>query len=153
MMWRFEARVRALGYSLFNPLMVTVPPRLKRWYVKGFDDSIPTGNMSLINPTEEMESHAFLFIIGAHHSGTSLFKELFGMHPSASDHHNTPFPEDEGQYFQSVYNVCRCVFACLYLIITGHDGLWSLVQLLIRPPRLHERNARGCHAREQGHLV
>ena len=128
MMWKYEARVKALGYSLFNPLMVTVPPRLKRWYIKGFDASIPTGNLSLINPVEEMESHNFLFIIGAHHSGTSLFKELFGMHPSASDHNNTPFPEDEGQYFQSVYNVCLLLQWCILSFSCSQDttafGAW-----------------------------
>ena len=51
----------------------------------------------------EMEAHRYVFVIGAHHSGTSLLKELLALHPNISTHTNTTAPENEGAHLQSVY--------------------------------------------------
>ena len=51
----------------------------------------------------EVEKHRYVFLIGAHHSGTSLLKELLALHPDISTHTNTTVPENEGALFQSVY--------------------------------------------------
>lgn len=44
-----------------------------------------------------------IFIIGLHRSGTSLLADLVGSHPDVSSFRETGFPEDEGQFLQSVY--------------------------------------------------
>eukprot|EP00049_Salpingoeca_infusionum_P001501 m.48771 g.48771 ORF g.48771 m.48771 type:complete len:500 (-) comp11059_c0_seq1:309-1808(-) len=58
-----------------------------------------------LSPTlpKEMQGHTFAFVIGAHHSGTTITDLLLGEHEEASRLTNTHAKEDEGQHVQSVY--------------------------------------------------
>jgi hypothetical protein len=49
------------------------------------------------------ERHRFIFIGGAHRSGTTLLADCLGDHPAISGLRNTNVPMDEGQFLQSVY--------------------------------------------------
>ena len=60
--------------------------------------------------TEEMARHRFLFVVGAHHSGTSLFASLLALHPDISAITNASVPENEGVHLQSIYKVSHNVF-------------------------------------------
>ena len=50
-----------------------------------------------------IDSHKFLFVIGEHHSGTSLLKLLLGVNRDVSGLEHTHRPEDEGSHIQTVY--------------------------------------------------
>lgn len=50
-----------------------------------------------------MTSHQFVFIGGLHRSGTSLVHEILRGSPVATGFVNTGFPQDEGQFLQTVY--------------------------------------------------
>jgi hypothetical protein len=50
-----------------------------------------------------MTSHQFVFIGGLHRSGTSLVHEILRGSPVATGFINTGFPQDEGQFLQTVY--------------------------------------------------
>eukprot|EP00043_Microstomoeca_roanoka_P005597 m.56806 g.56806 ORF g.56806 m.56806 type:complete len:202 (+) comp13033_c1_seq2:247-852(+) len=62
-------------------------------------------NVLALSPTlpEEMKPHKFVFVIGAHHSGTTLLDLLISEHEDASALTGTHKPEDEGQHVQTVY--------------------------------------------------
>ena len=45
---------------------------------------------------EELMNHTFCFIVGAHHSGTSLLHLLLGFYANVSIMFKTGVPEDEG---------------------------------------------------------
>eukprot|EP00054_Salpingoeca_dolichothecata_P005158 m.33385 g.33385 ORF g.33385 m.33385 type:complete len:408 (+) comp15220_c0_seq1:76-1299(+) len=49
-------------------------------------------------------SHKFCFVIGTHHSGTSLFNLLLQEHPDVSGLQGTHKPENEGQHVQNIYD-------------------------------------------------
>lgn len=48
-------------------------------------------------------AHRFIFIGGAHRSGTTLLADCLGDHPAISGLRNTGVPMDEGQFLQNVY--------------------------------------------------
>jgi len=50
-----------------------------------------------------MTSHQFVFIGGLHRSGTSLVHEILRGSPLATGFSGTGFPQDEGQFLQTVY--------------------------------------------------
>jgi len=50
-----------------------------------------------------MTTHQFVFIGGLHRSGTSLVHEILRGSPVATGFVNTGFPQDEGQFLQTVY--------------------------------------------------
>ena len=52
-----------------------------------------------------LENHRFLFIVGSHHSGTSLVREILKSNTRVSVHTNTDRPEDEGQFLQHLYPI------------------------------------------------
>ena len=56
---------------------------------------------------DKLRSHKFAFVIGAHHSGTSVLKSILQQHPSISAHGTASSLHeswvDEGQHLQSVY--------------------------------------------------
>ena len=54
-----------------------------------------------------MRQYRFLFVCGLHRSGTSLVFQSLREHPSVSGFSNTPSPEDEGQFLQTVYPPAR----------------------------------------------
>ena len=54
-----------------------------------------------------MRQYKFLFVCGLHRSGTSLVFQSLRGHPSVSGFSNTPSPEDEGQFLQTVYPPAR----------------------------------------------
>ena len=54
---------------------------------------------------ERLENHRFLFIVGSHHSGTSLMREILKSNTRVSVHTNTDRPEDEGQFLQHLYPI------------------------------------------------
>ena len=70
--------------------------------------------LPVLDPAAEMARHRFLFIVGINHSGTSLFKLLWGRHPDATDMLGVGTLENEGQFGQTVYPVrwtrCRSLF-------------------------------------------
>ena len=155
MMWKFEGRVNRLGYSLFAPSTLLPPTMFSSRYLKGFESSYPdpsTWPAPLIDWKPEFESHRYLFIVGSHHSGTSLFKELFGRHPMISEHLDTHVDEDEGQYLQTVYNVrmvgnntgLNLFHSTAYkphTALTVHCGIWAVVLLRSQARSLHGRDA------------
>jgi hypothetical protein len=49
----------------------------------------------------------FVFIAGLHKSGTSILFKCLKAHPQISAFHNTGFPEDEGQFLQTVYPIAK----------------------------------------------
>lgn len=65
------------------------------------DDAWPAGRGSG-DPSASM-----LFLAGLHRSGTSLLAELVARHPEISGLTGTGFPEDEGQFVQTVYPLAR----------------------------------------------
>ncbi len=54
-----------------------------------------------------MNSHKFIFVIGLHKSGTSIFANSLKAHSEVSGFHETGFPEDEGQFLQSVFPIAK----------------------------------------------
>eukprot|EP00045_Choanoeca_perplexa_P004367 m.37707 g.37707 ORF g.37707 m.37707 type:complete len:443 (+) comp12536_c0_seq1:141-1469(+) len=50
-----------------------------------------------------MAKHTFCFVVGAHHSGTTLTDLLLAQHANATALRGTHKPEDEGQHLQEVY--------------------------------------------------
>ncbi len=50
-----------------------------------------------------MISHQMVFIGGLHRSGTSLVHEILRGSPEATGFTGTGFPQDEGQFLQTVY--------------------------------------------------
>ena len=67
--------------------------------------------LPVLDPAAEMAKHRFLFIVGINHSGTSLFKLLWGRHPDATDMLGVGTLENEGQFGQTVYPVGLTLFA------------------------------------------
>lgn len=49
----------------------------------------------------------YIFVCGLHKSGTSLFAQMLASHPDVSSFSNTGFPQNEGQFLQSVYPIAR----------------------------------------------
>ncbi len=49
----------------------------------------------------------YIFVCGLHKSGTSLFAKMLASHPDVSSFSNTGFPQNEGQFLQSVYPIAR----------------------------------------------
>ena len=65
-------------------------------------------NLPNASQVEEIQpSHRYLFIGGAHNSGTSLMTHLFAALPEFSVFQATGVPEDEGQHLQSEYPTAR----------------------------------------------
>ena len=56
---------------------------------------------------QDLKNHKFVFVIGAHHSGTSLINLMLQRHPDLSGLRNTGVPEDEGQHLQNVYKSAK----------------------------------------------
>ncbi len=54
-------------------------------------------------PIGALDKHKFLFIAGLHKTGTSLIFRILRDHPQVSGFANTGFPQDEGQFLQSVF--------------------------------------------------
>ena len=54
-----------------------------------------------------MNNHKYIFVIGLHKSGTSIFANLLKEHPEISGFHDTGFPEDEGQFLQTVFPAAK----------------------------------------------
>lgn len=54
-----------------------------------------------------MAENSIAFVGGLHRSGTSLLARAIAAHPDASTFSDTGFPEDEGQFLQSVYPIAR----------------------------------------------
>jgi hypothetical protein len=54
-----------------------------------------------------MNNHKYIFVIGLHKSGTSIFTNSLKEHPLISGFHNTGFPEDEGQFLQTVFPAAK----------------------------------------------
>ena len=59
------------------------------------------------NDLAAISEHRFLFVIGAHHSGTSVMKSILQQHPLISGHGTASSAHeswiDEGQHLQTVY--------------------------------------------------
>src|SRR5438445_5092577 len=53
--------------------------------------------------SSSMDKHTFIFIGGLHRSGTSVLHRCLREHSAVSGFSDTNFPEDEGQFLQSVY--------------------------------------------------
>jgi hypothetical protein len=72
-------------------------------YLKGFlEENKPTEPM-VPGQRPRINDHKFLFIAGLHKSGTSLLSGFIKEHPEVSGFAKTGFPQDEGQFLQSVY--------------------------------------------------
>lgn len=54
-----------------------------------------------------MKNHKFIFVVGLHKSGTTILANLLKKHPRISGFNDTNFPEDEGQFLQSVFPIAK----------------------------------------------
>jgi hypothetical protein len=54
-----------------------------------------------------MSEHAHVFVAGLHRSGTSILTQGIADHPDVSSFSGTGFPEDEGQFLQSVFPIAK----------------------------------------------
>ncbi len=52
-------------------------------------------------------NHKFVFLVGLHKSGTSMLANILKEHPKISGFQNTKFPEDEGQFLQSIFPIAK----------------------------------------------
>ncbi|EGD80320.1 hypothetical protein PTSG_10575 [Salpingoeca rosetta] len=68
---------------------------------------VPAGAAPLLSSSSDlppqMANHSFLFVVGAHHSGTTILDLVICQHPSVSCLLDTNVPENEGQHLQHVY--------------------------------------------------
>eukprot|EP00043_Microstomoeca_roanoka_P029745 m.23038 g.23038 ORF g.23038 m.23038 type:complete len:374 (-) comp9413_c0_seq2:160-1281(-) len=54
-----------------------------------------------------MADHKYIFIVGAHHSGTTIMDLILCQHPDATCLLDTHKPENEGQHLQTVYKAAN----------------------------------------------
>ena len=54
-----------------------------------------------------MEDYKHIFVAGLHKSGTTVLANLIKSNPCVSGFENTGFPQDEGQFLQSVFPTAR----------------------------------------------
>eukprot|EP00055_Hartaetosiga_balthica_P011205 m.50181 g.50181 ORF g.50181 m.50181 type:complete len:580 (-) comp7497_c1_seq1:107-1846(-) len=60
-------------------------------------------NLTTSEALKEISNHDFVFVVGAHHSGTTLLDLIISSGDNASGLKGTRVAQDEGQHLQSVY--------------------------------------------------
>eukprot|EP00730_Choanoeca_flexa_P011525 TRINITY_DN26998_c0_g1_i1.p1 TRINITY_DN26998_c0_g1~~TRINITY_DN26998_c0_g1_i1.p1 ORF type:complete len:545 (+),score=87.39 TRINITY_DN26998_c0_g1_i1:79-1713(+) len=78
-------------------------PVLRWWWCLGFFLSTSIVALTIPPLPPFIANHTFCFVIGSHHSGTTLTDLLLASHDNASALRDTHVPEDEGQHLQNVY--------------------------------------------------
>lgn len=65
----------------------------------------PTKGPEITEPQPpELANHSMIFVIGAHHSGTTILDLIIGENKDATTIKDSGAPEDEGQHLQKVYS-------------------------------------------------
>jgi len=72
-------------------------------YLKGFHVETKPAEPIAAGSQPRVDRHKFLFTAGLHKSGTSILARILRDHPFISGFENTGFPQDEGQFLQSVF--------------------------------------------------